>query len=75
MLPKGSVTNSKWDPLSIMHYGFPNYLISGPTHFAIKGVQSNNVLSQLDKEWIKRAYPKKGGSFQELQEPVVKKNS
>lgn len=75
MLPRGSVTNSQWDPLSIMHYGFEKELISGPKYYAEHGVESNQVLSKLDIEWIQKAYPRKGGSFQDLNEPIKKINS
>lgn len=54
-----------------MHYGFDPKLISAPEYYAKNGVGSNQALSKLDIEWIQKAYPKSGGSFQHLNEPKM----
>jgi hypothetical protein len=49
------LTNStRFDPDSIMLYGFPPSLFLDG-----KGTRSNNALSELDKSFIAKQYPKK----------------
>jgi len=47
------ITNSKYDKLSIMHYFFPKEWTLDATAF-----KENNALSEMDKAFISRQYPK-----------------
>jgi len=51
-LPKEDLSNSEYDPESIMHYFFPSELTTNKTVFKI-----NTTLSQKDKDFISFCYP------------------
>ncbi len=60
-LPDTSVSGSKWDPDSIMHYPFGPGLIKTPTKYFEDGLRPKPGLSPADKRWIKKWYPRVSG--------------
>ena len=56
-LPKGSVSGSKWDRNSIMHYQFSSGLILKPQQFKDNPLVPLPGLSQLDKDEVQKFYP------------------
>ena len=56
-IPKWEVEGSNWDPVSIMHYPFDPGLIKAPKPYDKNGIPNNTVLSQQDKDWVRRFYP------------------
>ncbi len=60
-LPDTSVSGSKWDPNSIMHYPFAPGLIKSPTRYFENGLTPAPGLSPADKRWIKKWYPRFNG--------------
>jgi len=50
--PQQSISNSDYDPSSIMHYYLPDYFTNPPRIFTM-----NNELSQQDKDFIGCCYP------------------
>lgn len=51
------VRGSRWDPESIMEYGFPPGLILRPEKYGLNGIPSPLKLSALDKEFVRQWYP------------------
>ncbi len=66
-LPDTSVSGSKWDPNSIMHYPFGPGLIKSPTRYFENGLRPDPGLSPADKRWIKKWYPRIGPRLPELE--------
>ena len=56
-LPRESVSGSKWDPNSIMHYPFSAGLILNPTKYQSQPLVPAGGLSTADKRWVKAWYP------------------
>lgn len=56
-LSKASASGSNWDPTSVMHYGFPAELISGPSPYNVTGVADPQQLSETDKSTAALFYP------------------
>lgn len=56
-IPADSVTGSKWDQDSIMHYQFSAGLILSPEDFKTKPLMPASGLSALDIEEARRFYP------------------
>ena len=56
-LPSNTISGSKWDPASVMHYPFRPGLIKAPKPYDTKGVGDNTKLSTLDAKWAKHWYP------------------
>ena len=59
-LPAGSVSGSRWDPDSIMHYGFGPGLIEQPEEYRINGLDPAPGLSPVDISEAKAFYPSMG---------------
>ncbi|MEM8925546.1 MAG: M12 family metallopeptidase [Actinomycetota bacterium] len=56
-LPPESVSGSKWDPNSIMHYPFKAGMIIEPKRYQTQDLVPRGGLSPADKRWVKRWYP------------------
>lgn len=56
-LPPESVSGSRWDPNSIMHYPFSAGLILEPRKYRTEALVPRGGLSSADKRWVKRWYP------------------
>lgn len=69
-VPNIGRNNSRWDPDSIMEYGFPAGLITAPEPYDKNGIHPpGNRLSQADEKWAIRCYPPLGeNDYRELQE-------
>jgi hypothetical protein len=55
-LDPAEVEGSDWDPDSIMHYAFPDGLITAPAQYR-NGIHPPGTLSDLDREFVARWYP------------------
>ena len=51
-----TVTGSRWDPNSIMHYSFEPGLIDRPTRYR-DGLTPAGGLSARDRKWVREFYP------------------
>ncbi len=73
-LPESSVSGSKWDPNSVMHYPFDAGLIQVPSKYRSQALVPAGGLSAADKRWAKQWYPTVGKRIRSLEpfrsEPV-----
>lgn len=51
------VTGSRWDPKSVMHYGFKASLIAGPPPYNTQGIPFPTKPSKLDEQMARIFYP------------------
>ncbi|MER5182015.1 hypothetical protein ABT009_27275 [Streptomyces sp. NPDC002896] len=56
-LSTSEVEGSDWDPESIMEYAFPPGLIRRPEKYHREGIPDPLVISEHDKEYVRRWYP------------------
>lgn len=61
-LPANSVTGSKWDPDSIMHYQFGAGLIEHPPKYKTSPLIPHGGFSATDKAWALEFYPPQDAS-------------
>lgn len=61
------VQGSTWDPDSIMEYEFEPGLIDEPEQFDVNGLTPPATLSNADKEWVVKWYPKLNAALPTLQ--------
>lgn len=65
-LPPGSVSGSRWDPDSVMHYQFPAGLILQPPGYKTKPLIPAGDLSPVDKAEVQNFYPPLQADLPEL---------
>lgn len=67
------VNGSSWDPDSIMEYEFEAGLIDEPDTYDVNGLFPPGVLSNGDKEWVRKWYPPLTAALKQLvcAEPVT----
>jgi hypothetical protein len=58
-IAQDTVQGSSWDPDSVMHYSFEKGLILEPAKYR-KGITPRGGLSDRDREWIQKFYPRIG---------------
>ena len=66
-LTSQQVQGSTWDPDSIMEYEFEPGLIDEPEEYDINGLTPPGTLSNADKEWALKWYPKLKAALPTLQ--------